>query len=130
MKYVSGVYLFRSSWDDKLVSKEIRSLDNTISMYNLMDVCLFCSQYFDPDFPDGIAYPTKLAPHSHKHTSSGPLGTLEIREDDAPPAPAFFDHRHRPHDVVSESYFLAFIFSTVFMQICFLTILTVLFVFQ
>ena len=54
------VVKLRSSWDPKLVSKEIRSLDNTISMYNLVDVCLFCSQYFDPDFPDGIAYPVKI----------------------------------------------------------------------
>lgn len=44
------------------MSKEIRSLDNTISMYNLVDVCLFCSQYFDPDFPpDGIAYPVRAS---------------------------------------------------------------------
>jgi hypothetical protein len=54
------VNLSRSSWDEKLVSKETRSLDNTISMYNLVHVCVFCSQYFDPDFPDGIAYPVKV----------------------------------------------------------------------
>ncbi len=57
------VVKLRSSWDPKLVSKEIRSLDNTISMYNLVDICLFCSQYFDPDFPDGIAYPIRTNPN-------------------------------------------------------------------
>jgi hypothetical protein len=50
----------RSSWDSKLVSKEVRSLDNTISMYNLVYVCYFCAQYFDPDFNNGIAYPTRI----------------------------------------------------------------------
>ena len=56
----------RSTWDPKLVSKEVRSLDNTISMYNLVYVCYFCAQYFDPDFPDGIAYPTRIAPPTAK----------------------------------------------------------------
>lgn len=50
----------RTSWDPTLVSKEVRSLDNTISMYNLVYVCVFCAQFFDPDFPDGIAYPTRI----------------------------------------------------------------------
>lgn len=51
----------RTAWDPALVSKEVRSLDNTISMYNLVYVCLFCAQFFDPDFPDGIAYPTRVS---------------------------------------------------------------------
>ena len=42
------------------MSKEVRSLDNSISMYNLVYVCVFCAQYFDPDFPDGIAYPVRV----------------------------------------------------------------------
>ncbi|RYH28890.1 hypothetical protein EON65_10485 [archaeon] len=50
----------RTAWDPALVSKEVRSLDNTISMYNLVYVCLFCAQFFDPDFPDGIAYPNRV----------------------------------------------------------------------
>ena len=29
-------------------------------MYNLVNVCVFCAQFFDPDFPDGIAYPVKV----------------------------------------------------------------------
>lgn len=53
-------FVCRASWDPNLVSKEVRQLDNTISMYNLVYVCAFCVQFFDPDFPDGIAYPTRL----------------------------------------------------------------------
>ena len=56
----------RMSWDPALVSKEIRLLDHTISMYSLVHVCTFCSQFFDPDFPDGIAYPVRVpCPVSH-----------------------------------------------------------------
>lgn len=74
------VVKLRSSWDPKLVSKEIRSLDNTISMYNLVDVCLFCSQYFDPDFPDGIAYPVKIQYNvSHVFGSFHPFFTIICR---------------------------------------------------
>jgi hypothetical protein len=44
------------------VHKEIEALDQTISMYNLFNVCLFCAQFFDPDFPGGIAYPERTKP--------------------------------------------------------------------
>lgn len=33
-------------------------------MFNLVYVCTFCAQFFDPDFPDGIAYPTRISPPS------------------------------------------------------------------
>jgi hypothetical protein len=56
------VVKLKSSWDPKLVSKEVRQLDNTISMFNLVYVCTFCAQFFDPDFTDGIAYPTRIPP--------------------------------------------------------------------
>lgn len=58
---INKIIFFRSSWDPALVSKEVRSLDNSISMYNLVYVCVFCAQYFDPDFPDGIAYPVRVS---------------------------------------------------------------------
>jgi hypothetical protein len=41
------------------VSKELDLLDNTISMFNVVRVCAFCAQYFDPDFPGGIAAPQR-----------------------------------------------------------------------
>ena len=49
----------RATWSSKLNSKEVSLLDNTISMYNLVRVCTYCSQFFDPDFEGGIAYPVK-----------------------------------------------------------------------
>lgn len=49
----------RSFWNPDLISKEVRLLDNTLSMYCLVNVCVFCTQYFDPDYPDGIAYPQR-----------------------------------------------------------------------
>ena len=30
-----------------------------MSMYNLVPVCVFCAQFFDPDFPGGIAVPNR-----------------------------------------------------------------------
>ena len=29
-------------------------------MYNLVYVCLFCYQFFDPDYADGIAHPVRI----------------------------------------------------------------------
>ena len=47
------------SWNPKLISKEIRLLDNTLSMYSLVSICVFCTQFFDPDSADGISYPQR-----------------------------------------------------------------------
>ena len=30
-----------------------------MSLFNLVPVCIFCSQYFDPECPDGISPPSK-----------------------------------------------------------------------
>jgi hypothetical protein len=49
----------RRRWDPALVPKEIEMLENTVSMYNLVYCCIFCSQYFDPDFEGGIAEPIR-----------------------------------------------------------------------
>lgn len=68
------VVALRTTWDPLLVSKEVRLLNNTISMYSLVHVCLFCSQFFDPDFPDGIAYPTRASPLV---PVQGTLGAIE-----------------------------------------------------
>jgi hypothetical protein len=45
--------------DPKIVPEELKHLDNTLSMYNSVRVCLFCSQYFDPDYHDGIILPSR-----------------------------------------------------------------------
>lgn len=53
------VFFNRRRWDPKLVSKELDLLDQSISMFNFVRVCAFCAQFFDPDFPDGIASPRR-----------------------------------------------------------------------
>ena len=57
-------------------------------MYNLVPVCAFCSQYFDPDFEGGIAYPLgeKRAQPGDKAPLPGALG-------DEKKLKAFFDAR-------------------------------------
>ena len=37
-------------------------LEQNMSMYNLVPACVFCAQFFDPDFPGGIAIPNKGPP--------------------------------------------------------------------
>ncbi len=82
----------RSTWDPKLVSKEVRMLDNTISMYNLVNVCLFCAQFFDPDFPDGIAYPVKVSPEvSSIHIASHKLYLMIVLQKTASKNKSIFD---------------------------------------
>jgi hypothetical protein len=68
------VITLRRKWDPSLVSKELEALDQTISMYNLVHVCLFCGQFFDPDFEGGIAYPQK---EKIKAKEIGPLAAIE-----------------------------------------------------
>lgn len=49
-----------------MVPKEVEALDQSITMFNLVNVCVFCAQYFDPDFEGGIAAPERQpskAPH-------------------------------------------------------------------
>jgi hypothetical protein len=92
------VVKLRSSWDPKLVSKEIRSLDNTISMYNLVNVCLFCSQYFDPDFPDGIAYPVKATMEETTSVNKA-LSAITSQQASSSQYVPFYDTRYMNCDV-------------------------------
>ena len=68
----------RRSWDPNLVPKEISALDQTISMYNLFPVCLFCAQFFDPDLPGGIAYPLREQAPEKK---TGVLAAISAQRD-------------------------------------------------
>eukprot|EP00981_Chlorochromonas_danica_P004376 scaffold875_cov183-Ochromonas_danica.AAC.3 len=103
------IVTLRTSWDPNLVSKEVRSLDNTISMYNLVYVCVFCAQFFDPDFPDGIAYPTRLSSRQASRVSTSSsleyelgsadkiLGQLQSSQNvGADGMIPFYDARHQP----------------------------------
>lgn len=49
----------RNLWDPTLVEKFMGDLYLGMSLFNLVPVCIFCSQYFDPDCPDGISPPSK-----------------------------------------------------------------------
>lgn len=61
----------RASWDPKLLPNNIGHLDNTMSMYNLFDVCVFCSQFFDPDYEGGIFSPHKRSPTKKTRNTLG-----------------------------------------------------------
>jgi hypothetical protein len=56
------VIAIKRKWSPDLVPKEIELLDNTISMFNTVRVCVFCSQYFDPDIEGGINPPMVESP--------------------------------------------------------------------
>lgn len=53
------VITLRRSWDPKLIPPEFEVLEQGTSMFNLVQVCDFCSQYFDPDVDGSIAYPNR-----------------------------------------------------------------------
>lgn len=53
------IITLRRSWDPKLIPPEFEVLEQGTSMFNLMPVCDFCSQYFDPDVDGSIAYPDR-----------------------------------------------------------------------
>ena len=82
----------RKSWDYNLVKDELESFENNVSMFNLTNICLFCSQYFDPDCPDGISYPNqekKVAskpPSAHAKAAQRPIPITELVP--------FYDQRH------------------------------------
>jgi len=44
------------------LSAESPSLSPLAIRYNLFDVCRFCAQFFDPDYPGGVFYPKKRPP--------------------------------------------------------------------
>ncbi len=85
---------FRTRWDPALVPKEVRSLDNTISMYNLVCVCAFCAQYFDPEFPDGVAFPIRVP--ARQSTRSKIRGSMSMESEQLIP---YYDNRYPPMSV-------------------------------
>ena len=46
--------------------KEIESLEQGTSMFNLSNICPFCAQFFNPDVEGGIEYPRRVLPDSTK----------------------------------------------------------------
>jgi len=80
----------RKSWDRRLIPKSIEMMDQTISMFNLVRVCYFCSQFFDPDFDGGIAYPVR---DSKAFVEKGALISINSQKLAAIKVP-FYDDRY------------------------------------
>jgi hypothetical protein len=51
-------------------------MENNISMYNLVYVCQFCYQFFDPDFDGGIAFPVRVESPAVRHNVTTHIGCL------------------------------------------------------
>lgn len=82
------VIALRRSWNPALVPKVITALDQSITMYNLVNVCAFCAQFFDPDFPGGIAYPQQEPAKAH------PSGVVGAIIEEKKPFLKYLDTRH------------------------------------
>lgn len=82
------VIALRRSWDPALVPKVIEALDQSITMYNLVNVCAFCAQFFDPDFEGGIAYPQR------ESKAEAPTGVIGAIMAEPQPYVRFLDTRH------------------------------------
>jgi hypothetical protein len=42
------------------VTKFSGHLAGGMSFFNLAPVCIFCAQYFDPDYEDGVVFPAAV----------------------------------------------------------------------
>lgn len=60
------------------------------SMYNIVNVCLFCSQFFDVDAPGGISPPTR---EIDRHTNEGSAPGSST-DNDGGRLDRYFDHRY------------------------------------
>mmetsp|Transcript_23164 Transcript_23164/g.33959 ORF Transcript_23164/g.33959 Transcript_23164/m.33959 type:complete len:1078 (-) Transcript_23164:146-3379(-) len=59
------IVTLRRGWDEKLVTKFNGDLALGMSLFNLVPVCVFCSQFFDPAFEDGVTPPSKSTVEAH-----------------------------------------------------------------
>jgi len=89
------VIALRRSWNPSLVPKVIEALDQSITMYNLVNVCAFCSQYFDPDFEGGIAFPQRKEKDIHPE---GVIGKIVAEKH---PLVEFLDDRHLDNELTN-----------------------------
>lgn len=80
----------RKSWNPKLIPKSIEMMDQTMSMFNLVRVCYFCSQFFDPDFDGGIAFPIRNFKTSKE---MGALASITSQKNTSTEIP-FYDNRY------------------------------------
>ena len=93
------IITIRKTWDPKLVPKEIESLEQGTSMFNLSNICSFCAQFFNPDVEGGIEYPERVFPEKKTvHYKSDPKAERLIskffdKNYDIQASPAEFLHR-------------------------------------
>ena len=55
-----NLYNCRTELDPELGNKFAAHLMQGLSPFNLVYVCKFCTQFFDPDMPDGVKYPERV----------------------------------------------------------------------
>lgn len=77
-------------------------------MYNLVYVCIFCAQYFDPDCPGGIAFPVRIDANIHHQKvaerveegfmMSSVLDSINERKISTPMNP-FYDTRYISNNI-------------------------------
>lgn len=87
------VIRIRRRWDPDgtlhLLPKDLAQLEQGTSMFNLVHVCGFCHQFFDPDFEGGIAFPSQ-----QKKKVVAKLGVAGLPPADTPATDGFFDDRY------------------------------------
>jgi hypothetical protein len=82
------IITIRREWDPKLVPKEIETLEQGTSMFNLSNICSFCAQFFNPDVNGGIEFPMrdKLSKRETTQYTSDPKAESLVSK--------FFDNRY------------------------------------
>jgi len=86
----------RLRWGIKNISsagEEIDSLEQSISLYNLINVCNFCAQFFHPDSPDGISLPPseQYVPKKERSVYASIQSKKQSQRDLIP----FYDYRYQ-----------------------------------
>ena len=80
----------RREWDPSLIPKKLEMLEDGMGMYNLLAVCPFCSQFFDPDVDGGISFPKQQKGQLDDITFAEKVDQTSKKEKDR----KFFDTRY------------------------------------
>ena len=90
----------RREWDPSLIPKKLEMLEDGMGMYNLLAVCPFCSQFFDPDVDGGIAFPQQLISQGDDITFAEKVDQTSKKEK----GKKFFDARYPLTGVFKEDF--------------------------
>jgi len=88
------VITLRKSWDKSLIPDKMELLEDGMGMYNLVPVCAYCAQFFDPDWAGGIAYPMKQV------VEEGKIGDEHKKKK-----PIFYDTRFPMEGGIDQAFF-------------------------